>query len=555
MIDNDATSLTLEEGVDGFPETLAEIERYDLLLHVQTASIAGKVIVSDEGGIVVDEDLVLAGGSELRVHRVEAASIELAGASGLRSPGTTTEPGPDRLYVRAEDMTIDTSSFISTSGRGYAGGYNGAGRSAGNELRAYSREYNGGSHGGIGGNVFDNRQGYGDFRFPIEFGEGGNSERNQSAGNGGGSVIIEVSGQLLFDGTINSIGSNNGLGGGAGGSVLMDFVGSGAIVISDGGALVRAYGGDGSGSRDGGGGRIAILRHAGPLPEGLDLVTGRYKNSGSGTTYVHIAGDPLGHLILDGERSAEATVAGTWLGRLRRRTPSTFDREARTLTDDAAQFPVPDQPAGAPGLVGYEARITFNNGSSTHFTVEDNDATSVTVSDPEDALPALIDDVVRFDLLPVLRSARFVGGAKVTNEAGLVADEVFVGDKADVSFHALVVDELEIASGGLLRPPGTSIDPGPDALHIDVEELVVAGQITAYARGYFGGANSGGYTAGNVQKSHSSGTYIGGSHASRGGNEGDITEVYGDFRNPTEFGAGGTRTAPAIVGARVAGCS
>ena len=161
----------------------------------------------------------------------------------------------------------------------------------------------GGAHGGLGGGgTYGHGTVYGDYRNPITLGSG------QYGGDdgGGGSVVIDVGGDFMLNGTVSADAGNGGTGSGqSGGSVWI------RAKTMHGGAtgVVTANGGSPSNKRAGGGaGRISIqlsdptwtqtafaenftgtIRAIG----GLDSKGGTYARvpGASGTIYIETAGD------------------------------------------------------------------------------------------------------------------------------------------------------------------------------------------------------------------------------------------------------------------------
>src|SRR5690606_1461945 len=181
--------------------------------------------------------------------------------------------------ISADEMTIDATSTIDLDERGYRGGLStgnasyfgeGSGGGAGSNCFGCSVASGGGGHGGKGANgtggQHSNAGGaaFGAYEDPITMGSGGGATGSGTStamgGDGGGLVIITVSGTFLHEGLISANGgSTSGTqGGGAGGGISItahSLTGSGTI---------RANGGvaGNSGSVRGGsgaGGRIALV--------------------------------------------------------------------------------------------------------------------------------------------------------------------------------------------------------------------------------------------------------------------------------------------------------
>ena len=252
---------------------------------------AESVILSGTGMVVATLS-----GAPLR-----AQSISLLNGAVLTHPvTTTTETHALRLNLSGK-LTIDATSKIDVSGRGYA-----QGRTSGNTVTNGATGESGGAYGGLGA-YWDGAPNpvYGDYRDPQEPGSGGG--RSYSSGAGGGLIRItaesaQVDGAILANGV--SVLGNNG-GGGSGGGILLK------VGELSGGGRVAADGGESSSQGGGGGGRVAIYyktrngfdpatqvtTHAGPGP-GVGAV---------GTVYLK-QDDVAGTLLL----SSHGGRAGVW---------------------------------------------------------------------------------------------------------------------------------------------------------------------------------------------------------------------------------------------------
>lgn len=154
-------------------------------------------------------------------------------------------------------LKIDTTSSVSTSGRGYKQG-EGPGAGSG-----YSLGGSGGSYGGRGGvgKVDSTGLPYGSVIWPASAGSGGgNGYYLQNTGGAGGNCLTIQAGIFELEGSLLSNGNDgkNGGGGGSGGSIALncsEFSGRGIVSASggDGGYAGGVIAGGG-----GSGGRIAI---------------------------------------------------------------------------------------------------------------------------------------------------------------------------------------------------------------------------------------------------------------------------------------------------------
>ncbi|MFH0730125.1 MAG: Ig-like domain-containing protein, partial [Pseudomonadota bacterium] len=236
-------------------------------------------------------------------------NVELLNGASLTHSETTVSEA-FALNFSAWTVSIDSSSAIDVTGRGYLGGNKaGLGETAHTSgFAAGSRRGNGGSYGGLGGHYSsagaDDKPNpvYGDLTNPMDLGSGGGAWSG-AGGDGGGRVLINAV-NLVLAGKIRANGgfsSGSASGEGSGGSVnltLRTLSGSGAIQ-TDGGTT------NGSNHTGGGGGRIAI-RHidvstfviAGLTAAGGD---GYYGDGAAGTVFLLTEGQANGQLIINGQ--------------------------------------------------------------------------------------------------------------------------------------------------------------------------------------------------------------------------------------------------------------
>jgi hypothetical protein len=213
--------------------------------------------VDDE--IDLTNTLEVSFGAELALaKRIIAPTASVTGSSVITHlPATATTLF--KVDLSADTLTVDATSRIDVTGRGFLGGRQ-PGNPFGNKgmtvgFGAGSDSGSGGSYGGLGGGDNSNPV-YGDFRDPNDVGSGGGTFGNV-ASNGGGLIRI-VAQTLQLDGTIRADGADVVTGGttgaGSGGGIRID-VGtiSGIGSISANGGVGGSFGGGG-----GGGGRVAI---------------------------------------------------------------------------------------------------------------------------------------------------------------------------------------------------------------------------------------------------------------------------------------------------------
>lgn len=200
------------------------------------------------------------------------------------------------------ELAIEPGAAINVGGRGYTGTFgSGPGGSSGGTISG-----GGGGHGGYGGLSSSNAAGgnvYGSLLQPADKGSGGGNGAvpgfsARPGGAGGGTVILQIGGAAIINGSVSADGvtsTNSRSGGGAGGSVLinaMTISGSG-LISAGGGAGEPIHGGGG------GGGRIALYCQTNLFVGSATAQGGNgWKVGGAGTVYVAVANNP-GLLILD----------------------------------------------------------------------------------------------------------------------------------------------------------------------------------------------------------------------------------------------------------------
>jgi hypothetical protein len=220
--------------------------------------------VGGGSSIEVNGDLVLRGRSQLLLEGKNRNDLVVGEWQG------------EGVNVRAANLTVEAGSSISAGSQGYLGTKGpGAG---GSEPSCFSGSGGGGGgHGGRGGAGLAGAAGgetYGSAVLPVDLGSGGGNNPGcgfvATVNVGGGSMALSVSGTLRLDGTIRADAFAlvpERLGGGAGGSILVDA----GILI--GGGIFSAAGAD-AGSANaggGGGGRIAVYAARGAAFGGRTL--------------------------------------------------------------------------------------------------------------------------------------------------------------------------------------------------------------------------------------------------------------------------------------------
>ena len=247
----------------------------------------GRLVLTN-GASLVAQDLALTngvtctveGGSVLNV----GGTLSVASNAAVQCVGLNWNLGSNGVgvLIGAGNVLVAEGGKITADGLGYAGtSTTGLGNGYGGYYySSASYQYGGGGgYGGRGGNSSSvNALGgniYGDATAPAFLGSSGGR-----GGAGGGAIQLEVTNQLVVDGTITASGSGpsgTGGGGGSGGSLwiharLLD--GKGRMQADGGAGSVSTYGSGGGG----GGGRMAVYYNGGGFTN-FDLCT---VNGGSG---------------------------------------------------------------------------------------------------------------------------------------------------------------------------------------------------------------------------------------------------------------------------------
>ncbi len=480
--------------------------------------------------------------------------------------GKLTHSAGSHLDITADAVLIDSTSSIDMSGRGYAPGY-----TLGNSAIGASLYGAGGSYGGVGG-IYSptgsvSNDVYGDYRNPNELGSGSSYYGNTGAAGGG--LVRIVANSLTLDGTINANGNTSTYGGGgSGGGIRLD------VGTMSGVGSINALGGNGGNRGGGGGGRIALYYTADMAGFTGSISayggTGNYGHGGAGTVYMKSTAQAYGDLIVanNGKNTADYSTPLRTIGF--GYSDSIIYSPASgqsTLSDATAAWPQPDAAMGALGLIGLE--LNPNTIQSQTYTVANNTATTIIVDGNITSVATSGDAYIgeyTFDNLYVRGKARlsteddiYVLGTIEVDNASLKANALNFPDSNQLQAingiievsgplfegHANVildgdsltvnsitgVDSLALTNGAVLK----SFYLAP--LEISVADLTIdsTSSIDVSGQGY-----AGGYTLGNTTDGAS--LYgAGGSYGGRGGvytGNSTSNQVYGDYRDPNEFGSG-----------------
>ena len=251
--------------------------------------------------------VVVTGSSMVQISSAPTFDSLDVTSNAVLLPVDGADPQPLDLTV-LHDARIDSGSFVSADGKGYA-----RGRGSGPGTNSNSYGGGGGAYGGLGGSGQNGGPGgssYGDLKAPVDFGSGGGDGGQGSlGGSGGGYVRLAVNGLLTLNGTISAtgtIGTGDWAGGGSGGSVRVSaqtLAGSGRVLAGGGGGAVSGGGG--------GGGRIA-LSYANSTFSGTSSAYGGsgYVCGGAGTIYTTNLADPdaRSQLYIDNSTASTGTT-------------------------------------------------------------------------------------------------------------------------------------------------------------------------------------------------------------------------------------------------------
>jgi len=457
-------------------------------------SLAGENVVLRSGTLTIAESLYQ--DYQLSFDHL----IVLAGATLTHAAAGTSSTLHGLEIGLTGSLYVACGGSINAIGRGYSGGYPGAGSVSGGA---------GGSHLGVGGNS-GALPAHGSLYRPGEAGGG------SGTGERGGGVIEISAASVLVDGTIRASGAT-GSRGPAGGSIHIvaaaNIGGLGAIDANGGNATSSTVG-------SGGGGAVA-LEFSGALDQGLLSRTratagaGTYLG-GAGTVFVKGPGNFFGDLRIDGV--ASGSPANTQLPSLGSGVAALGSAAGRLETGRSSieSYFVGHylEVYGADGNSKSRQRITQITGGSLELELVDGAATI----EPGDSWQG----VYLFDRLsfkgiapfestdPVRALASEIDGQATLSR--LTAGDLILRRSAvlrTTAGNASTVRQLDLdLSGDLILEPGAMID------------LNGLGYPAGFTHPFVGGPDGSG----------------GGSHLGRGGyNSGSS---YGSVYRPEEAGAG-----------------
>ncbi|MEI8026149.1 MAG: Ig-like domain-containing protein [Pseudomonadota bacterium] len=513
---------------------------------------------------------------------------------------TTTEYA---LEINAASLNVSADSVISAAGRGYtstgvtaADGYSSTFPNA----SFYLGTYYGGSHGGKGGcSSGSGPSTYGSFADPNTSGGSGAYFSGYGGAAGGGIVRINLgSGTATLDGIIDANGTYAFRTGGAGGSILLragTVTGSGTLRANGvygeqaggGGGRVAVYYTTASGG----------FSYPTSILSRLQAFGGTYANSNgygaAGTIFLKSAAQTYGDMIINnngqvtygsyintpiniatGASTALSSSALTHSGMFKENgansrhlvgtclNPNTAQNSTTTYADDTC-YPITDQTVNT--LSASNISIGSSGNTYTTMLVLDNlEIAGKAIFAPQgrvlvkkgDISSNTTDTVTSFVGAsygtPIeyagLTSALFDGGALSTPSYFNPITTTGALTFQNGTFYATCLkDSSCITAGGALTVKSTATiaqqyttTTAEYALEINAASLTVetGGGITAAGRGYVGHASTF-YSYSFPNTAYYYGSYYGGSHGGRGGNDWGPIGPYGSFADPNTSGASG----------------
>ena len=538
------------QGTTNSPYTLST-GGYDSL------SITNSTVITT-GAIMASGSLGMTNSTLITQGKVSVNSITLTSNSVLTHAGATTTNTWIVDVTAATTITIDSTSKIDVTGKGYLGGFSGGnntntGRTLGNTTAGGSTTSssgygNGGSYGGLGaiysgGSV---NAVYGDFTNPNELGSGGGQYFSSYAGGNGGGLVKITAGTLQVDGSIaadgGGAGSGGSGGGGSGGGVNIH------VSTLSGSGTISAKGGAGLGG-SGGGGRIAmyydtmtlsttnIIAFGGKTGSGG---TASY-NGGTGTIYLKSSALSHGDLII-GNSGTNTNDSSTPIRAIGSGVISALT--STSLTDSSAGW--------TPGaLIGLQ--LNPNTGQGATYTVIDNNATTLYIDPSGGDLTQVAAVGSMYTGVYSFNSMKMIGASKVRCDDQFVVDSGVTIDGSSTLVTSGITASTITLTNGVLLTHGNATITKVYSLNLNATTMLMidsTSKIDVTGKGYLGGFSGGnntntGRTLGNTtaggSTTSSSGYGNGGSYGGLGAiySGGSVNAVYGDFTNPNELGSGG----------------
>ena len=515
----DGLTVVLAAGTVGAP-TVNEGDAWQGVYRFDEYSVRGNVEVVGLDPIHVFSEQVITGTVE--TEAIHAERLVIKPGAKLTQHLTTSGAAAERLAIEVNELVVEKGGLIDVSARGYAGGTTYPGHVG------TGTGWNGGSHlgeGGIGRPDHPVGETFGSVYRPQENGGGG----GYSNVRGGGAVRIAAE-RVVVDGVISANGQS-GCEGAAGGSVWLKTSALGGT------GTIEAKGGDVSSGCESSGGGGAIAVEYTTLEPGATVLGSLRAQGGSagftggaGTVWVRGGStSTFGQLTVDsGSVSGHRRTVLPSLGRGVAMAGST----GVTLVT-ARSRPIPAYFIGhwvevrnaATGRIEGTWQIAAIGGDGESLQLASNAGEPVTVDEGDQW-----QGVYRLDAYATTGDLQVVSLDPIRVAGSQVIDGTLETD-------AVYADRLVVNAGGRLTQRLTGSPSAPEALTVDVHELIVeaSGAIDVTGRGYPGGSTYPGHVGAGTG-------WNGGSHLGQGG----VTrvdhpkgETFGNVYRPMENGGGG----------------
>ncbi len=370
---------------------------------------------------------------------------------GKITHGATTSSQEYGLTLTSNAVTIDASSSIDVSGKGYQSQVTGSSQSQGN-IQVVNKlgggsSGTGGSYGGEGAKNTPFPT-YGSLFYPVDLGSSGTCDSAVCASwnkgsAGGGLLQLIVSGSLSLAGSILANGETNVYanggccagGSGSGGSIWINALSiAGTGVISANGADSTQYiNGSVVDGGAGGGGRVAIYFTnnsgnfaAGNVTSNVKAAGGRSANvaniGAAGTVFLLKSSQTYGDLIVN-NNGYSSTVAKTIINVPAAALPNSITSTTITLTNAFSEFVASRSPFAGYYVIPDINQNALNNWSSkSNFLITAASQSSITSSGgglvPTGSTSKSLQLVIKLDHLHVVGKAYMSGNAPIIVSSG-----------------------------------------------------------------------------------------------------------------------------------------
>lgn len=241
-------------------DNLYPLLAYSALSTAQVLQVGGDLLLTNQSKLLVYPTYTNADVGPHGAYVTVGGTLELGSNCWIHPHSQPTNGGS--LLIRANRVVIAPFAGINAANKGYAGSLSATQSGFGPGFASVIRT--GGTHGGKGGLAGNAPATYGNTNAPAQAGSGGSREGATGgiqSGHGGAVVRLEVTGDILFDGTISADGGDS-----TSDSLSYEVAGAGGSVflicnMLQGTGTISADGGDATGgsiSASGGGGRVAV---------------------------------------------------------------------------------------------------------------------------------------------------------------------------------------------------------------------------------------------------------------------------------------------------------